>query len=216
MKKIISLILAGALIFTLFSCSQNVPQEQNTDNGPAEISADEGQENLGELVAVRQNASYEYISSERLEEMADLIFVGEFTGETKLVVPDSEKDKERPGEVYTDYVMKALDVVKGEVSGNVNVRMYGGEYKGIVCSRTGNPEFKAGEKYYFYLTKQSDPMVENDVECYFLICGSENCFDIDDSGNLDMAYKKNAADKQKIERLYKANVDTAELARAAS
>lgn len=215
-RKIISLILAGALIFTLFSCSQNVAPEQNPDNNLSEISADADPENLDELVGVLQSASYAYLTSEEVEEMADLIFVGEFTGETKSVVPDSEKDKEIPGSIYTDYIMKALDVVKGEVSGNVNIRMFGGEYNGIGYARSDNPEFNTGEKYYMYLVKQEEPLVENDVECYFLIGGSGNCFDIDDNGNLDITYKKNAEDKQKIESLYKANVDTAELARAAS
>ena len=197
MKKLLSVVMVLLLMFTLFSCKRNGQDNQEDKNVPNYVI---------------QSASYEYTDAETLAEKADLILVGEYTGKSSQMIPDSEKEKEMPSDVYTDYVMNVVKTVKGDIGDTVNIRMFGGEYNGLVYTRTDNTDFKPGEKYLMYLLKQTTPKTENDIECYFLISGGTNCYKIDDSGELEFRGGKSDEDASKINSLYKSKVDTDALA----
>lgn len=203
------------LAFSLFSCGKTTSNDINGDSFESNSKTQSNETDINDNKSqVIQNASYEYKSPDELQEMADLIFIGEFTGQTNQIIPDDELGKEMPDNIYTDHVMKTVDIIKGNPEDTVNVRIFGGEYNGISYSRNGNPDFKEGEKYLMYLLKQNAPKTKNDSECYFLISGNANCFEINENGEPEVEGKKEPKDAEAIKSFYNSKADAAAIAKA--
>lgn len=221
MKRIIAIAIIAALALTLSSCkkkpaddSSEIPAGSVNETTESSTETNDSTEvDESEKLYLMQHASYEYLTAERLKDEADLIFVGEFTGKTNQIIPDDEKDKERPNNIYTDHEMKVLSVLKGNADNTAAIRIFGGKTeRAELVSASGDPNFKEGQKYLLYTRKQINPMVENDVECYYLICGKCHCYNIDENGEPDLINEKQA-DAEAIKNFYDSMVDTAALAK---
>ncbi|MBP3480432.1 MAG: hypothetical protein J6K66_02395 [Clostridia bacterium] len=153
---------------------------------------------------------YAFIPAQELEESADLILVGEFTGKEYQIVNDRGGESES---VYTDHVMKTLSVLKGEAGAEINVRIFGGVVGDTAySSHGGDPHFEEGGRYLMFLNIQDNAVTENGAECYFLIAGDMYCFKVDADGGLDLKNVIPENDARDIDSLYKSKVDTKLLA----
>lgn len=190
MKKLISAVLIVTMALTLSSCSKLYP----------DIGVKPRKD--GKTV-VAQNADYEYMTPDQLIERADLIVEATFTGKTSFILPDSQAQAAVPSEAYTDHVMEVDNVLKGVAGNKISVRVFGGETdKMFFISISGDPKFKVGRKYLMFLRKQTRVMIDDDVEYYFLIGGTHNCFKFDDNGKPVITERKTEEDKQQILDFY--------------
>ncbi len=154
--------------------------------------------------------SYAFIPAQELEESADLILVGEFTGKEYQIVNDRGGETES---VYTDHVMKTLSVLKGEAGAEINVRIFGGVVGDTAySSHGGDPHFEEGGRYLMFLNIQDNYVTENGAECYFLIAGDMYCFKVNADGGLDLENVAHEENARAIDSLYKSKVDTEMLA----
>ncbi len=155
-------------------------------------------------------SEYVHMSPQELEESADLILVGEFTGKEYQIVNDRGGETES---VYTDHVMKTLSVLKGEAGAEINVRIFGGvDGDTAYSSDSDDPHFEEGGRYLMFLNIQDNAVTENGVECYSLICGCVYCFKVNSDGGLDLEIVTSEEEARAIDSLYKSKVDTEMLA----
>jgi hypothetical protein len=149
--------------------------------------------------------SYAYISPEDLQERSDLIFVGKFTGQTNQLMPDTTFQQEHYGfvgttYVHTDYIFEAVNIIKGENTESIRIRIEGGTDGNTVHISSDIPKFEEGKEYLIYAST-GNPLVADDVEHYHII--STHCFKIDNSGNADFSSVQ-PNDAPKFEAQYKA------------
>lgn len=149
--------------------------------------------------------SYAYISPEDLQERSDLIFVGKFTGQTNQLMPDTTFQQEHYGfvgttYVHTDYIFEAVNIIKGENTESIRIRIEGGTDGNTVHISSDIPKFEEGKEYLIYAST-GNPLVADDVEHYHII--STHCFEIDNSGNADFSSVQ-PNDAPKFEAQYKA------------
>ena len=149
--------------------------------------------------------SYAYISPEDLQERSDLIFVGKFTGQTNQLMPDTTFQQEHYGfvgttYVHTDYIFEAVNIIKGENTESIRIRIEGGTDGNTVHISSDIPKFEEGKEYLIYAST-GNPLVADDVEHYNII--STHCFKIDNSGNADFSSVQ-PNDAPKFEAQYKA------------
>lgn len=193
MKKrfisILSLMLVTLMCFS--SCKTSV----KTDDGGAleqdaklEASVDEKQKDDTQKTD-DENSSYvgtisgsdRYISPEELQEIADMVFIGEYVGTSGQVIPDTEfLGHTLVYPVYTNHVFKTENVLKGEASDEVIIRCDGGTLNGVVYTSEDTMHFEEGKKYLMY-TYDGIPDVPNDIEYNYII--TSHCFEIGDDGN---------------------------------
>ena len=153
------------------------------------------------------SSCFRYVSPEELETLADIIFVGKYTGQTNQITPDAQFQETQYGYsntfVHTDYIFEPINIIKGEVSGNVSIRCEGGAVvNGTACVSTATPKFE-NEKVYLIYASVGNPLVPNDTEHYYII--STHCFEIDESGTVDFS-GVNAEDIPKLQAQYDAAV----------
>ncbi len=178
-------------------------QNKSEDNDESET---ENNVTNGEVIFT----DYACISPQELEQKADLILVGEFTGVENQVVTDRGGATES---VYTDYIMKTLSVLKGEAGAEINVRILGGTVDGKFYVGSGeDPHFEKGGRYLMFLNIRDNAVTANKAECYFLIAGDMYCFAVGSDGMLDFKNVLCEEDTQAINRFYKSKVDTDALA----
>lgn len=183
----------------------NAVSAQNKSEGNDE-SETENNVTDGEVIFT----DYACISPQELEQKADLILVGEFTGGKNQVVTDRGGATES---VYTDHVMKTLSVIKGEAGAEINVRILGGTVDGKFYVGSGeDPHFEKGGRYLMFLNIQDNAVTANKAECYCLIAGDMYCFAVGSDGMLDFKNVMYEEDNQAIDSLYKSKVDTDALA----
>ena len=155
-------------------------------------------------------SEYVHMSPQELEESADLILVGEFTGKEYQIVNYRGGETES---VSTDHVMKTLSVLKGEAGAEINVRIFGGvDGDTAYSSDSDDPHFEEGGRYLMFLNIQDNAVTENGVECYSLICGCVYCFKVNSDGGLDLEIVTSEEEARAIDSLYKSKVDTEMLA----
>lgn len=157
--------------------------EQNAS--PDTLGNDSNEENAvdgpqsGKIVCVE----YAYIKPDELIEDADLIFIGEYTGASEQIIPDAGVvDVERYHEVYTDYALKPISIIKGNDADKIIIRQMGGIVGDTFYSDSGAVHFQEGKRYLIY-ARLGDPIVSDDKEHYRVI--TTNCFEIDDNGNVN-------------------------------
>lgn len=173
---------------------KNLPTEKESNNAVSEEPITGG--------AVT-STSYAYISADELQTKADLILVCEYTGKSAEMIPDSEfiNGAFMYKEVYTDYIFKPLNVIKGKDAEEITIRCPGGTVNGQLYVDRSTPKFETGKKYLIYL-RERDKMSADDKTSYCIITTS--CFEVDDSGKLAFRGGKQE-DKTKIQ----AQCDTA-------
>lgn len=138
------------------------------------------------------SGSNRYISPEELQEIADMVFIGEYVGTSGQVIPDTEfLGHTLVYPVYTNHVFKTENVLKGEASDEVTIRCDGGTLDGVVYASGDTPHFEKGKKYLMY-TYDGIPDVPNDTEYNYII--TSHCFEIDDNGNAVFPQSKVKAD----------------------
>lgn len=165
--------------------NDSAPENGAQHASPDTLGNDSNEENAvdrpqsGKIVCVE----YAYIKPDELIEDADLIFIGEYTGASEQVIPDAGVvDVERYHEVYTDYALKPISIIKGNDADKIIIRQMGGIVGDTFYSDSGAVHFQEGKRYLIY-ARLGDPIVPDDNEHYRVI--TTNCFEIDDNGNVN-------------------------------
>ena len=146
------------------------------------------------------SGSNRYISPEELQEIADLIFIGEYIGETGQVIPDAEFLGDTiyyP--VYTNHAFKPVKVLKGEAADEVTIRCAGGTLGDYSYSCEDTLVLENGKRYLMY-TYEGRPEVPNDTKYNYVI--TTHCFEIDDSGVVDFSKVTTPEDVSKLQAQY--------------
>lgn len=145
------------------------------------------------------SGSYRYISPEELQEIADLVFIGEYIGKTGQVIPDQEfLGHTMTYPVYTNHAFKPINILKGEATDEVTIRCAGGTLGDYSYSCEDTMLFEDGKKYLMY-TYNGTPDVPNDTEYNYVI--TTHCFEIDDNGDVDFS-EVTAEDAAKLQAQY--------------
>lgn len=156
---------------------QNASPDTPSNDSNEENAVDRPQK--GKIVCVE----YAYIKPDELIEEAELIFIGEYTGASEQIIPDaSVVDVERYHEVYTDYALKPISIIKGNDADEIIIRQVGGIVGDTFYGDSDAVHFQEGKRYLIY-TRLGDPIVSDDKEHYHVI--TTNCFKIDDNGNVN-------------------------------
>lgn len=198
-RPILILSLTLVMVMCLYSCktSDNVralEQGANTEVFTDEQQKDDFEKTNGENPPYigTISGSNRYISPEELQEIADMVFIGEYVGTSGQVIPDTEfLGHTLVYPVYTNHVFKTENVLKGEASDEVTIRCDGGTLNGVVYTSEDTMHFEKGKKYLMY-TYDGIPDVPNDTEYNYII--TSHCFEIDDNGNAVFPQSKVKAD----------------------
>ena len=202
---------------TLDTNTQNESSVDNTDNtsksnaetNNSSVSTSNGNdaesdnETPPQKVVVISN-SFRYLSPEELQSESDLIFIGEYTGQSRQVMPDENvvDDINKYKKVYTDYTFKPISIGKGDMADEIFIRCAGGIADGVKYACQDTPNFEEGKRYLIY-ARLGSPIIPNDADCYYII--TTHCFEIDESGTVDFS-GVNAEDIPKLQAQYDAAV----------
>ena len=159
--------------------------------------------NTPQKVVVISN-SFRYLSPEELQSESDLIFIGEYTGQSRQVMPDENvvDDINKYKKVYTDYTFKPISIGKGDMADEIFIRCAGGIADGVHYACQDTPNFEEGKRYLIY-ARLGSPIIPNDADCYYII--TTHCFEIDESGTVDFS-GVNAEDIPQLQAQYDAAV----------
>lgn len=149
----------------------------------------------GTVIAVESTQTVD-LTPDQIKDRVELLFIGEYTGNTSLVQPDVDFIANRftCEPVYTNYEFKALKVTKGNINGDtVTIREAGGTIGEVTCQPLYPlPEFQKGKKYLVYAMPRED-IVAGDITTYNIY--STSCFEIGEDGNL--IFHVDLTDKEK-------------------
>ena len=130
-----------------------------------------------------------YMSPEEIQEKADLIFIGEYTGEIEIVFPEKEFQEKEYGYadtfVHTDCTLNVLNVFKGNIGDDIIIRRAGGATIDDTAYMSSDaPVFEKGKKYLIYACV-GKPIVSDDITHYYVI--SHCCFEVDNAGKVNFS-----------------------------
>lgn len=151
---------------------------------------------------VATSHSYAYISPEDLESKADIIFVGEYTGQSFETLPNENfiNGQFMHEKIYTNYIFKPLNVVKGDTSEELLIRCAGGTIGDTkYVTNSSVPNFTEGKKYFMYV-RERELLSADDKQSYIII--TTNCYEVNESGELLFTSDVSEEDKAKLQEQY--------------
>lgn len=185
-NRVISILLICLLCIMAVGCSQegapeNVDTEQKNNQAPeAGETVDSGEADTdstpeGTVIGSSSN-SYPDYTEEEMFERADIVFIGEFTGNVTVTDVDKDYAGFYTSEKYNDHQFRVVEMKKGETAEYVTVRLSATVYDGNVIELGSDIVFEQGKKYLMYM-HEGKKMHENDVENYYLLTGRASMFE---------------------------------------
>lgn len=183
------------------STEKNNSENDNTENDTESEETVDGSNDDEDKIVSSKNSLYIDYSSEEMESRADVIMICRYNGRTVYVEPDDTAPATYANDVFTDYYVTPLKIVKGSVTAeSVPIRIVGGESGEIIY--TSNEIVLENGKSYFIFLKEGVPVRSDDVDHYKMLSGgTEDCIPILEDGTLDMT-NVDANDADEIAQLY--------------